>query len=485
MTVEATGPPAAQADDEARRRTAAVWWLFGVAVLVGLVVRAWQVGGRAPSWWQDSTDYLSAGNHPLVSVAQWAGDRPPLVPVLLRFTGGKPGADFVVLQAIVAAVAWAWLAVRAAWGMPTTSRRVVAVVAVVTFSLTTPVTLWDRSVLSESLGISLLVALLAAGLWLLQRPGAVPVAVLTVLAAAWALDRDTNSVALAAVGLALLGWWAVARARRRDRSRARLLVVVACALLGVAALSQLSASVGQRQALPLADVFSVRVLPYPDRIDWFAAHGMPEADRFRREAAGLSHAKGRAPMVVLPRDDPALASWWSWLRRDGRGAFAEFVITHPTYLVTEPLARPERTFNNAGGDVLGYRASDMPEVPFVSRALWVSTATALLLALGIGVWWVGRGRPRTPLFAVAVLCVGASGVLGFVSWHTGGMETARHVFLGSVGLRVGVLLGLLAVVEGLPVPDRSRPGRGSDDGRDVDQSARPSRAASGAGSARA
>ncbi|MGH9290087.1 MAG: hypothetical protein ACRD0V_17635 [Acidimicrobiales bacterium] len=40
------------------------------------------------------------------------------------------------------------------------------------------------------------------------------------------------------------------------------------------------------------------------------------------------------------------AVWWNdsahgaWVERDGRGAFATWLATHPAYLVTEPLRNP-------------------------------------------------------------------------------------------------------------------------------------------------
>src|SRR5690606_17104975 len=83
---------------------------FGVAAIVGIVVRLWLVTGAAPSWWQDSFDYERVGSSGVLSRDLWVGARPPMVPLLLGLTGGSPGRRFVIVQAAFAGLSWAWLA---------------------------------------------------------------------------------------------------------------------------------------------------------------------------------------------------------------------------------------------------------------------------------------------------------------------------------------------------------------------------------------
>jgi len=446
---------------------------FLVAAMVGFGVRLWQLGRVPPSWWQDSSDYLEVGSRPLRDPSLWAGARPPLVSYLVALFSGGQGERYVFFQVVLAALCWAALATQASADMPTWARRAVAFVAVLAFSLTVPVTMWDRSVLSESLGLSLLAAFVASGIWLLRRPGGVRLAALVGVGGALVATRDTNAVLVGGVAVMLGGTWVALRWRaRRERGPGvvkapKLMLIGTCSLLVVVGLSSWSSTVGDRGDIPLLHVFSVRVLPYEDRLQWFADQGMPDVDLFLPVPAGPPDP---LPVIAVSEDDPDYAAWREWLRRDGRSTWVRWVATHPAHLVTEPLLDPERVFNNAGGEVTGYAGTDLREVPGVTSLLWlptIPTAAAALAVLG-WCWWRVR-RPR-PLAVVASASVALSAPLAFVAWHADGVESARHLVTSAVSLRLGAVLAGLVLLEAVAV-SRRRSGAvpdGADDEHDAD-----------------
>ena len=63
-------------------------------------------------------------------------------------------------------------------------------------------------------------------------------------------------------------------AGRRRTPVAGLAVVVLGLLVG------LGSAHGERHHVPLRNVYEVRALPYPDRVEWFADRGMPQAEVF-------------------------------------------------------------------------------------------------------------------------------------------------------------------------------------------------------------
>ena len=459
-SAEADGAPAPQTAPDgpadrtsgspgnARRLWSDGWVVFVAAAWVGLMVRGWQLAGMAPSWWQDSYDYDAVGSHPLWSPDLLAGDRVPLPSYLIAVLGGPPGNRFVWFEAIVACLCWAALAVQVSAVMPTAVRRWVAAALIVGFSVTTPVTIWDRSVLSESLGISLLAASVAAGIWFLRRPGRVRLAVLVVAVSAWVATRDSNVVVVVFLALAFGAVWFVERRRRPERPR-RLWAVGALALVVVAGLSVASASHGERYLYPLANVYTARVLPYPDRLQWFLDQGMPDLERFHVEAPS---DPTKAPIVGLPRpgEDPAMDDWWQWFDEHGRTTWLAWVATHPAYLVTEPLQRPERVYNNADGTIMGYEGTGNNRVPGVTSLLWLPTIPTVAVSAVLLAWELRRRRAVAPLVVAGGFCVVAAGPLAFAAWHSDGMESARHLFLAAVLVRVGALLAVAAAIEGLP-----------------------------------
>ena len=149
-------------------------------------------------------------------------------------------------------------------------------------------------------------------------------------------------------GAALVGMLAVrhVRDRRRGGAGPALRTPVAALAVGVLVLgfaATVASSRGQRQVYPLRNVLEVRVLPYPERVRWFADHGMPQAEEFvGDEARRPFEEAGRAPVVYITDGDPDLRPWFAWLAEDGRATFTRWLATHPWYVLDEPFRAPER-----------------------------------------------------------------------------------------------------------------------------------------------
>jgi hypothetical protein len=447
----AAGPESAPAAAEHRGLMVAL--LAGVAALG--VVRWWQIGGRAPVGWNDTADFVSSSQAPWLSVDLWAGERSVGAPLLLKLVGGDLDA-YVLWQAVLAAGCWAALAVSVATVVADRRARWCAGVAVLGFSVTVPVTMWERSVLSESLAVSLLALVVAAGLQLARGPSAWRVTAVLVALALWLATRDSHAAVALVGGAAAVGVVAVSRLRSPPGSTGwhRPLAVLGAGALALGLLVGVGSSQGERHAFPMRNVFEVRVLPFPDRVRWFADHGMPQAEVFLGPDAREPHVEaGLPPVVYVGDEDPELGPWLDWVGSDGRTTFARFVATHPLYLVTEPLRSPERAFNNALGDREFYAPPDLARLPLVDRVLALPTTVVLMVAAVVGGWAFGRRR-WTPAVAVGVVTAALAVPHGLLAWHSDGMETARHLVVPALQLHLGVLL---MVVGTLPAAPGHRP----------------------------
>jgi hypothetical protein len=478
--------------------------VFTLATAAGAAVRIWQLRDRSSLSWADSGDFLAGSSAPWPSLELWAGERPPLATVVLKLVGGDMEA-YVVWQGALAVTCWAALAASVSSAVDDRRGGWLAALAVVAFSVTVPVTMWERSVLSESLALSLLALLLAAGVQLARGVTCWRVAALLAALAPWLAARDSHLVVAVGGGAAVVA--AAAVSWRRDRrprhgttpdppplsapaaasprgvpgavATRRALAALGLGALGLGLVAALGSSHGERHAFPMRNVYEVRVLPYPDRVDWFADRGMPQAEQFVGPDARPPFVDplGGPPVVYVPDDDAELASWLEWVESDGRTAFVEFVATHPLYLVSEPLRSPERAFNNAHGDRGFYLPPDMPEVPWVGRLLTLPTSVVVLLGALAGGWALGRGR-RTPALVAGATAAALAVPHGLVAWHSDGMETARHLVVPAVQLHLGVLLmviGALETVFGAGAPRAPAGAVGSDDGGtapDLDSEAR-------------
>jgi hypothetical protein len=421
--------------------------LVAFAALAAAVAatRVWQLSGRQPLWWNDSEDFLASSRLGLFGLERWAGTRTVAAPIVLWLAGGDPDR-YVFWQAVVATVCWSALAASVWTVVPGRRARWAAALAVVAFSCTVPVVMWERSVLSEGLAAASLALVVAAGLQLAR--GVTSWRVTAVLAAVvvWLTVRDSHAsvVLVAAVALGAAVVWRRGRLRRTGP-----LVGLACGLLVAGVLATVATLHGDRYAYPLRNVFEARVLPYPDRVAWFADHGMPQADRFAGPGALTPYREeGQAPVVFVADEDPTLQPWLEWVERDGRGAFATWLATHPAYVLAEPLHDPERTFNNARGDRSFYAPADLREVPLVTEVLMPSRALAIVVAAALAGWAARRGRWRSPLVLAGAAAVALAVPHALVSWHSDGMETARHLVVPVLQLHLGVLLVVAGVLVG-------------------------------------
>jgi len=459
---------ATQPQDSALRRGVGDPWVRTALVFLAsaaalAAVRAWQIVGREAVWWNDSADFLASAHTGLFSVERWAGPRTAAAPLVLSLARFEPGT-YVGWQAAIAVACWAALATSVWTVMGAGRARWVGTLAVVVFACTVPVTMWERSVLSESLAASTLALTLAAALQLAR--GVTARRVVAVLAASvlWLITRDSHAavvvIAAVAVGacLVIAEWRGRGRpaddgSRERDRAVGGL-VLLACWLFTLGGVAWVAASHGHRYVYPLRNVFEARVLPYPDRVAWFADHGMPQADRFTGPDAPAPAVRGGgdAPVVYVADDEPDIQEWRAWVAQHGRGALAAWMATHPAYLVTEPLRDPERTFNNAEGDRSFYAPADQRELPLVTDVLVPHRWVALAVVVAVAAWATRRRRWGSPLLLVGAGTVALALPHALVSWHTDGMETARHLMMPALQLYLGALLMVLGVLGARPGP---------------------------------
>ncbi|MCU1352796.1 MAG: hypothetical protein JWM05_2005 [Acidimicrobiales bacterium] len=414
-----------------------------VAMAAGSAVRAWQTWDRLPVVWNDSLDYLDASRLPMISLERWAGLRPMATPALLSVLDQNTGA-FMHVQSSIAAVCWALLAGAVAACLPSGWRRWAAALIVVVLSCITSITMWDQSVLSESLALSLLALVVAATLALERGVTPWRIAGLLAAVAAWASVRDSHATVVLLAAVVVAVWLAI----RRPRTWRPMLVLVAgLAVIGAAV--TWSASHGHRDAQPVEHVLAARVLPFPDRVHWFADHGMPQADALG--ALAPIHAGGRAPFTAVP-PDPEYAPWRAWLRAHGRSTLVAWSLTHPSYLWSEPLHSPERVFNNADGHLDFYRPASFRATPLAwphrSHVTWWLVGASVAL-FAVAVW---RRTWRSPLALTGALLVVTAAPHAAVVWHSDGMESARHLVVPGVQLRIGVVLLLASCLARKPAP---------------------------------
>ncbi len=457
-------------------------WATEVLIVAGLggfaAFRFWQALLSPQGVWADSLAYESVAAHPLLSSAFWAGSRPPIAPLLWKLTGSP--TSFVLVQTTLAVIAWGFLAFTVGALARNRWRQVLATTAVLAFACTLPVTEWDWSVLSESLALASLATIFAFSIRYIRTSARLDAVALLCAAAVFALTRDEDIWTIALVGIAALAASSAlallehnARSRyvdpadltsRLDRRRSsRRLAALGGALVALALVVEVPAVVvEQRHIENVTDILIVRIFPYPDRVAWFAHHGMPDASLIDRAADQIAPVPDNATVVGVDLQATEFAALSRWITAAGPRTCALWLVEHPGFLLGGPFVKPPLTFNNANGDIGFYSASQRASTSLLDRILfpgfWGELAT---LAVALAFAW-RRSAWRRELWVVGIL-----GALGPVSmllaWQGDGQEVTRHMVEGSVQTRLAILLFLLIGALGafrrndsaeLPLPER-------------------------------
>jgi len=423
-------------------------WLVPGAALAGWLVFAGYLMVQARAGpaiiWNDSEVYIHMAQKGLGSRALWAGPRPPVLPLLIKAVGSSDA--FLTVQAAVAAVAWGVLAWTVARLMAPGWRRVTAVWVVLAFAGSFPLTLWNRSVLSESLSLSLMALLLAALIWTTRAATWPRIGATLAAGLVFAATRDAQVWTVAMLALAV-GVRAAVVARGRRPWAARL-AVLSAGLAGVVVVTGWGTATSHRTPQNVADVLDVRVFPYPARVAWFAAHGMPEAARIDALARATAVVPGQAPVVYTAPSDRTFAPLEHWVATRATGVYLLWLVTHPGYVIAEPLVRPERSYNFAQGSLTAYASSTDRDASPLTVVMWPPLIGLLILAAVAGYCTVLARGWRDPVWRTVLVFTGIGIPAMLVAWHGDGQEVTRHTLEGLAQFRLGVwILVLLWLLE--------------------------------------
>jgi hypothetical protein len=431
--------------------------------------RIWQSVVAPPAVWQDSLAYRAVSRHGVFSSSLWAGARSPLVPLLMKAT--DQFRYYRLAQALLGSLAWGLLALTAARLVTPGWRQVVMAWAILGFATAPLIVQWDWSALSESPSLSTLAVLCACGIWLVDRFSWVRLGVLGVAALVYVGLRDADIWSMATLGLVVLGVGLYETIRgaalgpgtlvemvRGGWHRTRRWVLVGVVLVIVSTFAGIGAYTSHRNVVNIEEALYVRIFPFPDRVSWFSAHGMPEGPAIDAQAQIAPPPSKTSPKVVgIDLASPNWAPLRNWFHHQGFSTYALFLATHPGYVVSAPFASPPLTFNNASGDLSFYLPTGHDPLSVLGTIFTPGRILVIALAL-VGLASGARHRMwrnRESRFLIIFVVAGFFSML--LAWHGEGMEATRHMVEGNVEVRLGVLLLFLVGVLGYKTPSPESP----------------------------
>jgi hypothetical protein len=408
----------------ARSRTCA-WGL--VALYAATRIAAMRHG--APGIFPDSGTYERIASLPLASGAFFAAAKPWALPLLYKLLPGATAASAPAAQLAVSIVCWVVLAVAVSRCVSSQSLRAVAFAAVLAFSLSASVGLWDADLLSESLSLSLMALLLAALLTLARRPTLLAAAGAVATAALWAGTRDTNAyVVLMLTGAAAGVVWRA--------GRATLAGVLAAALVAVAGLTIAASASPARSQLLLIDVVNERVLDDPAARSFFVGRGMPVTARLRRTLFA------RRSTIARYEQDPQLAALRAWLANDGSRTYISYLLKHPDVSIATPLKRLPSMISPSGIGAYsapGYKAPLPRQIDPGHLPGGLSLLLLSVVLLGAAGFAAARGLAARP-WIVPAAALAATVPEAILVWDGEPIEIARHALLVGQTMRIALLI---------------------------------------------
>jgi hypothetical protein len=426
--------------------------LGGPPLFLGyLLLHTFVVVGLVTPQYPDSETYmhLSVTGHDL---------RLPTVPLLYKIlpTDGLRVAG----QTLLAAVAWWILADSAARMIGERRVRIGLRVVLLALGLSTPITNWNTTILSEATAISLTVLLM--GVWLRyvhdKRWETAGTALAVTLI--WTFTRQPNVL----FGLMITVCALAAVAVSRDARRVRVALAVALALITLAGFVE----VHNNQTLSknvLLYMIKGRIRLHPDWAAWFARHGMPDP---------------RFDPAQPARAIPLNPAFRHWLDTRGVRTYITFAATHPGYSILAPLpylsgeesslygprSEPYSLGPNPKPSILspsvnyGRRRNVLPSPvdEFLFDQGRIGSLLLLAVVAGVLVWTEWKRRRWDRRLTLPLLITLSAVPQAYIVWLSGGEATHeldRLSMVTAVSVRVGLWVILALALERFVLARRS------------------------------
>lgn len=315
--------------------------IHGLLLLIALVYMALSVYAFLNTPMQtepDTAQYKMVAEWPILSADYWLDWRPTITPLLFKAMGNNEQA-ITWMQLLIGMAAWIAFAGGVAALTHHPALKVGGFAACLVVGWATDYSLMYRALLTEGISYSLFTALVAVWLWALVywqghpqlgRMAQIRLGLLLWLAmTVWTVSRYTNVFALLAYAVILGMVWAVGW-RKLPQARYALPIVFVGAILPFLFESQpVSQSDYWKQGL--MNALAEKILPYPERRDFFVERGMPATP----EALAFS---GYVPARYYQDWTPIYGDWLD----NGparRTFYIEYIVLRPFPRIAEMLGQ--------------------------------------------------------------------------------------------------------------------------------------------------
>ncbi|MFI5222272.1 MAG: hypothetical protein ACHQK8_08105, partial [Bacteroidia bacterium] len=291
---------------------------------------------------------------------------------------------------------------------------------------------WTFLLLSESLSMSLMFCWLASFLLLFKKPTRIVLLVHTVIVLLFSFTRDSWPYIL--IAFYFLNLFIFYFLQKEMLRKTLFLLVFSVVLFFV---QKQTAQAGDRYRLPIINSIIIRILPVPEYLNWFTDHGMPCAERLKKDFSHVNFYDTTVNLVFSLYSDSSYRVFHEWVSGKGQKTYITFLLTHPRYffLLDESSKNTER--------VLSYNLSYAANARGYSYAVYKLFPVfnwAFVLILFVIAGFVKRWKEYSVYFLWVVFAVFTLNAL--LSYNADAFEVERHLLVTQIIIQ---FMGIISV----------------------------------------
>lgn len=364
----------------------------------------------------------------LFSSELWSGFQPFGLPLIYTLIGNEV-TSLALLHHFLHAVSWSFLAWAVARHLQSNYAQILSFSLILVFSLVPQIHAWNVIALTESLRFSLFAIVL--GLVLLRREikDKVFYPFFLSIGTLWAALHYGNTIAL----LVVFPITIVLAISAREKPRLLFLSFFTLALIiGSFQLMQRN----DRQVYNLTRSMFTTVLPYPDRLNFFQNHGMPDI--------GSPSNKNYLANLSLESD------YQIWARDNLQSTYAKLLLHELPGSLLEPFQATFFPTWYSGHNLWG----DVDYVPLLDRGLtkviefktW-SNLRILLFSLSGVMALISFKKTRSEIATLAIILSFSSLPIFILTWHSDAGELERHSLFAGIQFKLAFVLAWAAGID--------------------------------------
>lgn len=381
----------------------------------------------------DVHEYFEVAAQPVLSKSFWIAIRPPIIPLLYKFTGNEPN-HISRFQLWFSILSWGFLAAVFAATCRSYFVKGIAFLLILGFSLSQEIIMWDYLILSESIAISLMVIFLATSILLIARWTWLRLLMFGIAGLLFVFTRDAFGYYFLLIGCGLLPFVFLV-------SKKKHLLVISTYLILLFFVSNSLATSSERWYHSLLNTISIRILPNEGYVEYFEARGMPLNEALLSRSGKHLHADNGILMT-----DASLQEFRTWVLTYGKQEYIRFLWFYKAdalqniFQDIQPLFNPNLFYYSATGFVPIISDLRIRELLYPVRFSIFILLVANLLAAAASVVAIYERRSMwlVPLFLILFTYPQAVFI-----WNADANEIGRHSLYHNIQWRLGLWMLLI------------------------------------------